>query len=47
MASGVGSKADDLKTCLSPKSTAFLHVGPESQKVSDVVELIQMISYRA
>jgi len=45
MASGVGSKVDDLKTCLSLKSTAFLHVGPESRKVSDVVKPIRM-SYR-
>ena len=47
MTSGVGSKADDLKTCLSLKSTAFLHVGPESGKVSDAVKPIRMASYRA
>jgi hypothetical protein len=47
MASGVGSKADDLKTCLSLKSTAFLQVGPGSQEVSDAVKPIDVASYRA
>ena len=46
MVSCVGSKVDDLKTCLSPKSTAFLHVGPESRRVSDAIESIQMTSHR-
>jgi len=47
MASGVGSKTDDLKTCLSLKSTAFLQVGPESQNASDAVKHTRMTPYRA
>ena len=46
MASVVGSKIDDLKTCLSPKSTAFLQVGPESQKASNDVNSVQMTTHR-
>jgi hypothetical protein len=46
MASGVGSKADDLKTFLSLKSTAFLHVGPGWWNVSDVVKPARRVSYR-
>lgn len=45
IASGVGSKADDLKTALSPKSTAFLHVGPELRKVR-LVKIIRVMPYR-
>lgn len=46
MVSGVGSKADDLKTCLSLKSTAFLHVGPGSREASDVVKPDKVTAYR-
>lgn len=46
MACGVGWKTDDLKTCLSLKSTAFLHVGPGLQKESVPVQFRPMASYR-
>ena len=46
MVSGVGSKADDSKTCLSLKSTAFLHVGPGSREASDVVKPDKVTAYR-
>lgn len=47
MASGVGSKVDDLKTCLSPKSTAFLQVGPDLQRASIDAKSIKMRTNRA